>query len=76
MQINSVFFVYFNYLSLSLKASMAFLTVSMASCIVPLIRPPEAFRCPPPLKNCSAIRLQGKSSTERRLTQMMLGLSL
>ena len=32
--------------------------------------PPEAFKCPPPLKKASAILLHGKSSTERSDTRI------
>ena len=40
--------------SFGAKAWRAWVTVAMASWMVPLRRPPAAFKCPPPLKNCSA----------------------
>ena len=52
------------------NSSIALRAISSASAIVQLRRPPEALRWPPPLKYFSAIFVQERSSTERRLTQM------
>ena len=49
---------------------MACLTIFTASSTVQFSLPPLAFKCPPPLKKSAAIWLQGKSSTDLRLTQI------
>ena len=73
---NIGFITYLSYFSNASNALMAFWATTSASAMLQNNLPPEALRWPPPLKNCSETLLHGKSSTERRLTNIRLSRSV